>query len=318
MTQQIDPQRLVELRKRKNYSQANLAEKAVVTKQTVYRLENGRQKNLRKNTLLALCKALGVDEDVLSGRKPLPPLDAQPSSAVSAEEYQLNVRMDGAIRNAFTLTSLRYGISIPRMVELAPLLVGLVCEQSLKRRQEKLSELLTLFDHEDKLARNFPHLPGEIVALSFVGEEAIQGEQRSIKKRDVFGAKLALEHVDADYDEGADNPLVVYLREVAAGVPGVESVDRYDGRYGTEYRVCRDEALALAGGDVTLAEDILDGCVALHEMPRELFKKASAERVAWLRQKSEEARERADKFFAELGISAEDLGLGREGDGAVS
>jgi hypothetical protein len=45
-------------------------------------------------------------------------------------------REDGAVRNAFTLTALRYQVPIARIVELAPLLFVLAAEASLKRRAD--------------------------------------------------------------------------------------------------------------------------------------------------------------------------------------
>jgi hypothetical protein len=55
------------------------------------------------------------------------------------------------------------------------------------------------------------------------------------------------------------------------------------------YRVCAQEAVDLVGGDTELAEAILEGKIALHQMPKELQKfEKTKERVEWARAKLED------------------------------
>lgn len=305
--QHVDPDRLKQLRTLRHLSQKQLAEKArPLNKQTIYRLEKGRVSSIRKTTIAKLCKALGVEADVLSGKKPIPIEDGPTGELQDSNEYQLNVRIDGSLRNAFSLVALRYGIPIARIVELAAFLFVLAAEQSLERRRSKLAELEALFDREFELRRNFPHLPISITP-GFEADDAIHEEKNSIDARDIFGSRLSDDifwrfgPVEEDYAAEEHNPFVTHLKEAASHFGDIAEIDSLDVRDVTSYRVCRENAIKLAGGDEALADGILSGWVQLHEMPRDLLKdKATAERVKWMRSKVEAARRRIDESLQEL------------------
>lgn len=308
MTQHVDPDRLKKLRTRRKLSQKQLAKRArpPLNPQTIYRLEKGRESNIRKSTIEKLCKALGVEADVLSGKKPIPIEDEPTAERQDSNEYQLNYRVDGSLRNAFSLVALRYGIPIARIVELGAFLFVLAAEQSLERRRSKLAELEALLHRESELRRNFPHLPRSITP-GFEADEAIHEEKKSIDARDIFGSRLSDDifgpfgPVEEDYDTGEHNPFVTHLKEAASKFANIADIGLFEVGDVTSYRVCREDAIKLAAGDEDLAEGILSGCVQLHEMPRELLKdEASAERVKWMRPKVEAAREAARKRGAEL------------------
>jgi len=306
MAHTVDPDRLKQLRRIKDLSQAALAAEARVTKQTIYRLERGQQRRIRKNTIDRLCDALGIDAETLGGLKPLAPPERRPEEALAETRYQLNVRLDGAVRNAFSLAALRYKIPVARIVELAPFLFVLAAERSLDRRRKKLSELLSLFDREDELRSSFGHLPISI-APNYEANDSVAEEQRSIDARDILGARISddifrVGPVREDFVFGKHNPFVIYLREASEGEPNLAEITRFDAGFAPNYHICPDEALAMAGGDEDLANGIVAGLVQLHEIPRELLKdEATVARVQWMRPKIEAAREAARKNDEEIG-----------------
>ena len=89
--------------------------------------------------------------------------------------------------------------------------------------------------------------------------------------------------LEEDRDESKCNPFVLYLKEAAKASAEDASIHSIS-RDGTDFAICREMALKLAGDDDGLAEGILDGSVLLHEMPREYLEPGAADaRLAWLR-----------------------------------
>ncbi len=107
-----------------------------ITIDSLSRIENGKQSGNRASTLEALAKVFGVEPGVLTGDKPA--AKEQPDPQPDTGQYQLPVRVDGAVRNAFSLVVLRYRIPRTRIIELAPFLFVLAAERSLERRRARL------------------------------------------------------------------------------------------------------------------------------------------------------------------------------------
>jgi transcriptional regulator with XRE-family HTH domain len=256
------------MRKHRGLTQEELARKARLNKQTVYRAER-EDRPIRKRNLEGLAQGLTVDPEVLTGEKPIP-LDASPSAPADEIAYQLNVRVDAAIRNAFELVARRYGVSVVKIAQLAPLLFVIVADASLKHHRKKLDEFEAALDRVSELGSHLPHFP----ASCFDEEEQIidfiEEQNASIEARDLFGVNPQEEA----------NPFVAYLKALTA--------DRDDitvstlGPTSTEYRVCRSEATELAGGDEQVADWLLKGEVPIHRMPRRGLKTVT-ERVEWMR-----------------------------------
>lgn len=142
MSQIIDQTRLKALRADRGLSQAQLARKAKLNKQTMYRIEAGEHRHVRSRTVENIAKALAVDPKVLTGELPMPESDAKATQPTpDTGDYVINVPVDGAIRNAFTLAALRYRMPIARIVELAPYLFVVAAEASLERRKKILKLL---------------------------------------------------------------------------------------------------------------------------------------------------------------------------------
>lgn len=288
MTETI-AERLKHLRTRRRLTRNDLATKAGINKQTIYRIEAGRHAAIRASTIEALARALGVAPEVLTGQAPLPDQESEPAHArpFNDEDYAINVPVDGAVRNAFSLVQMRYRVPIARIVELAPFLFVLAAEASLARRKSRLLEFHKKLREAGDLESNFPHLPSSLSPASY---QFIGAEADSIATRDIWGDKVPDNisagnfAIESDYDKSEHNPFVVYLRQAAPADAGVAAMRRFD-RHSSEFNVCREDALMLTGGDAELAASIVDGEVVLHTMPRELLNHGAIDkRIAWLRE----------------------------------
>src|SRR6516165_3221049 len=183
----IPPQRLKQLRELRGLSQDQLAKKAGLTKQTIYRLERkGERRPIRDGNLDRVARALDFDLEVVIGEVPIPS-ETTPTNPVRDETaYRLNVRVDASIRNAYELVARRYGVTPSKIAQLAPLLFNVVAEGSLKRRRQRLNDLEARLNRAADCEEDFPHWP---LSLFEMGDqkEAIRTEEASINSRDLFG-----------------------------------------------------------------------------------------------------------------------------------
>jgi transcriptional regulator with XRE-family HTH domain len=281
-----------------------------VTIDSLSRIERGKQTGSRPSTRGALAKALGVEPGVLTGEKTLPP-ESSGQSAPQADtgEYQILSRVDGAVRNAFSLVVLRYGIPRPRIIELAPLLFVLAAERCLGWQRAKLKAVEEALDQVETAAAGLHHLP-KTIAPSFEATEPLQAAKRSVAQLDLLAERLSDDLYSIwgpqkdDYDVDQDNPFVSSLRREATN-PDIATITAFS-RRAVDFQVCRADALKLADGDERLAAGILDGWAPLHEIPELIREEATEERLAWL-------RERAAEFEARRAVASpfglEELGL---------
>lgn len=308
----IRPECLKRLRQLRERTQDQLSEATGLNKQTIYRLERPERSHpVHKTTLDRLARALAVDPEVLTGEKPIPSDANQPSAAVD-EAYQLNVRVDAAIRNAFELVARRYRVSVPKIAQLAPLLFVIIAEGSLKHRRKNLGELedalKRLYEFEDinrELQSKYPQIPFPYINWDDQ-DKAIEAEKASIKSRDLFGQNR---FDPDDFLQGEDNPFEVYLKALTTGREDITITAV--GRTSTEYRVCRSEATELAGGDKQVADWLLNGEIPIHKIPRGL--KSIEERVERIRQNkisvSRISEEIPEQFPGDLDLDPIDLDL---------
>lgn len=309
----IDPERLKQMRQVRGLSQAALGKRARVDKQTIHRLEHD-QKPRRRAVVERVANALEVEPGVLTGEKPMPAETPQPTAPPDNEDqYQLNVRVDGQIRNAFSLASLHYKIPVRRIVELAPLLFVLAAEGSLRRRHERVVKLEAMLDHLSHEWSAIPHFP-PAAANSSEHRLIVEAEKKSIAARDLFADwKFGSELEDRDdlyeeYEPEKENPFALYLSEVAKSgdEAAIEPWGREWGRADirlkyVDYGVCWSQAVEVAGGDQRLAAAIYFGLIPIHEMPRELQLPLDRPRTArWTaagdRQRTEWLREQAEQY----------------------
>lgn len=288
MRKPIDGTRVKVLREQKKLSQAELAKKARISVDSLSRIECGRQSGKAGKTVENLSRALGVSEDVLRGDAPMPETsEAEPTGL----RRQLNVRVSDAVRNAFALAAIRYGIPANQIVELAPFLFVVAAEQSLRRRSERVAEMQSAIDRAWEVGESSRSYLLRNTAYELLGETVhLEVERTSIASRDILAEETLSdvflsrsEEVDADFDEARDNPFVDTLRELAARSDAAEIERFWPGDI--EYRVCRDEAVAFAGGNENVAEMILNGTIALHDIPSELRRDDAADRrKVWLQE----------------------------------
>src|SRR6266700_2332775 len=217
MTKLIDSERLIQLRKLRRLSQGALAKKAQhsvdrqtpLNKQTVYRLEK-RGGMAHDATVERLAKALEVDPEVLTGVRPIPDDITEQGTPSKEPGYQLNVRVDAAVRSAFELVARRYGVSVSKIAQLAPLLFVIVAEASLKHRREKLAEFEEALGRVEKLEYDF--LPSSGTDDQ---DEKIQAERASIERCDLFG-RDRFDPYGVVYHEDGSNPFGAYLKALTA------------------------------------------------------------------------------------------------------
>lgn len=147
------------------------------------------------------------------------------------------------------------------------------------------------------------HLPAPDFSLS---DEKIAAEEKSIENQDLFGMSLYYgdSEIPPPANDARDNPFALFLYDLAENTDGVATFDMYSGRDFPIYRVCSDEAMLFAGQDVKLAEEILEGHVALQDMPKELRNNGSSEdQAAWVRKKVEEFRDEMRRRIEERKVS---------------
>lgn len=281
--QKIDPSRLKELRNRKAWSQEELSRQTQspglpkIDKQTISRIESGKQKTHRSLTVQSLARALGVEPAVLTGDAPLPVKREDPHMS------HLNFRVSTSARNAIYLVSERYNVTYSEIVELAPFLFCWAAEACLRRRRERLAAAERACQEFGEAAEQMWHLPR--TDLDGV-KDTFEEERQSIESRDLFASDLEHRRVDNVFSD--------FLSELADEIGGGAVFNHYMWRDYPEYRICQEEASHLVGEDEGLAEKIVQGDIPLHEMPKELshwgFTK-SKERAEWARARLRELQE---------------------------
>lgn len=306
MGTKVIAQRVGKLREAKGWKRKELARYAKCSPKIIERMEaEGYPGGFRLENITNVATALSVAPGVLTGELPMPsdPVDRRAPPG----ESSVTIRLQHHVRNAAALIALRYGVRAALPFELAPLLFVLHAEQSQAKRKARLAEIRDAYASRCSLLNHFRHLPVHAV-FDPVAEEAYEAETASIERRDLFGSgiedhgSLRDEAWHDDYDEDAHNPFAATLRELAVDLGAPASVEEI-GRIRPQYRLCRDEALAFAGGEEELADAIQDGSVALYELPAELRSGApSIARLDWLRQKLSQRRQEADAFLREIGI----------------
>lgn len=296
----IKPSVLTELLKDNGLSLADLAKRARLNKQTIWRLTSGKVSKARDHTIEKIARVLNVDRKVLSGemRAPKPSSDCEPTIS----KFQLNVRISTAARNSLNLVARRYGVEASQIVELAPLLFCWVAETSLRQRRDRISEVERACENVRNLELEIRHFPVPNFTCS---EEKIAAEHESIDRRDLFGAWFYEEADLLDpafrHDVGTENPFAMFLRNLVAGMGDIAKFEGWSGDGSPKYRVCPEEAAELIGGDKDRADEILRGEVALNEIPKELRSaKKAKERAEWIRDKAAEYRRRVTDNLAEI------------------
>jgi hypothetical protein len=109
-------------------------------------------------------------------------------------------------------------------------------------------------------------------------KERFAAELESIESQDLFAASLDHRIVDNTFSD--------FLSALAAEIGGDTTFDAYMWRDYPEYHLCPEEALHFVDGDTELADAIVQGHIALHEMPKDIRNFGTSKgRAAWARAK---------------------------------
>lgn len=266
----VDGKALLDARRKKEWTQAELSEATKIDVSTISRIERAKPTRVRGRTLKVLASTLGVAPESLC-------------RAPEVERDTMTMDLTYTARNALTLVARRYGIEPEKIVEVAPLLFFIAAEQSLQERQGRLAKLRASADALLRLQSGVPHLP-----LNMGNHEDIVGwEEISLNEHDVFGG--VVDGVEPDgYDHAKQNPFVTFLRDKLARVSNwsllAEHIE-WDPELWPSYWICIEEAVAIVGDDQKALQAILEGEVALHEMPGD--KGSPEEKAAWVREEAE-------------------------------
>ena len=287
----VNPFILQTLRRRKGWSQDRLSEMAGVNKQTISRIERGKQDSTQENTIKLLARALGVEPAELT-REALAPETARESEPVrNKSPFGLSIAAD----NALYLVAERYWVKHWQIMELAPLLFCWAAEMSLRERRKRLEKLKEACETARALEQEMPHLPDPNFSYS---EEKIKKETESIESHDLFATTMDTEDfIDGPFypTDRNENPFSNFLEKQIGALGTVATFEEFPAFDWPVYQVCPDEALRFVDKDEELAEAVLDGRVALREMPKKLQDSSilmSAERAAWAREQLEEEHKR--------------------------
>ncbi len=246
MAQNIHPEALKAFRKKRGWSQKELAAKCGCSPEQVSRWERGKILRVRSHSRGRLTNALGVSWEDLTQA---PGFGPRPT-------VQLNIRVRADVPHALALVGLHYGVRAAQIIELAPLLFLINAEKSLARRQENLDAISELFDRATlESQKAAPHLAPAFYVRHETGD-AIYEEQESINRRDVFN------HGEAEtYDVEDHDPYTTYLKTLVADLPtGLVEELSPSYRSGPRYTIAQDTLRKVTGisGDNETEQELLD------------------------------------------------------------
>ncbi len=196
----INARALKTARKRQALSQEQLAELAAVSKKTIARIESDRSR-ANANTTKRISKALKVDPATLA-KEPEP--DRVEQDFPELEHQWIGAYVGGEAALAFQLIESRYLWPPKLQVRMAPLLISLLAEASLRWRREKLEAL--------KKAHN------EVWFFSQADDpvaKIIDDEEYSVSNGDAMGILLPGQNPRTD-------PFLEYLLDLKAKVGEVD------------------------------------------------------------------------------------------------
>jgi transcriptional regulator with XRE-family HTH domain len=290
----IDPTVLKQLMTDRGLSLSDLAQRARIDKQTLWRHSSGKVSKSRQRTVEQLAKVLKVDPRVLTGDLPLQSVSR--TSEPSAERTQFNMRVDPAARNALILVAERYLVPQWLIIEMAPFLFYWAAETSLRKRSARLSKIEHARQMANALEREIMHFGSPDPDLS---GQRIEAERKSIEYQDLFGVlgddddQLG---TGRDYNDGYDNPFAQFLGEMAAELGDDVSFEHCSQYEPPNYRVCRAAVAELAEDVERRIDFVFNGFVSLADMPKEI-RDSFRQKVEWIRLKTEETEKEMIESF---------------------
>jgi hypothetical protein len=117
-------------------------------------------------------------------------------------------------------------------------------------------------------------------------EEKIAAERDSIEQEDLFALSLDYHAVPNDW---TDNPFTLFLDSLTKDMGEGTTFEGYSFHDFPQYRICTEQAKTYTDGDTELAEQILEGHVALNDMPKDIREKWH-DRAQWVRSRVQDFR----------------------------
>lgn len=312
---QVNPDHLRELRKRKKFSRADLAEQSKISVRQITRLENGSAGSgaPRDRTVNQLATALGVEPDVLLGDLPLPEAPAGSKERIPSDQrIQVSALLSSENHLAYTLIKRRYGVNFITLFNAAPLMFVLLAESSLIWRREKKDEIEAAAEELRSLSES--HLSFGF-STSHAKNWAID-EGRSIEKRDIFGNDVREKNYNILDGCTPNNPFVHYLCELAEKINDIDIVEIFarDPSEAAqedfpEFQVCNGDLGEISGNSMKASTALRFGYVRIGDIPDELWADdATDQRKQWI---EDRFRENEPAFFdtlssIQLNISQDD------------
>ena len=322
----IAPDRLKTLRKRRRWSQQELADKAGISRRQVARIESSEEPvPVKPKTLRGLSAALKVKPEELSRERPNADVPMP-----ETESARVGIKVDPQTRLAYDLVQRRYRASPKDVIHLGPLLFVLLAEGCLAWRREKLREV----DQAVKALTEASSGASQLYFASYVTdiEFGTGSEEVSIKQADLLGDVHRADDSTWQFNEDdlyGVTPFADYLRKLSDDLelPGAVRFDVPEvvltEPWGAEpYVVCGDELERMTGGSRKARWALSYGDVRLSEIPAELLPdKATERRVEWLESRLRDdlkaELERQQEAIASLARSITlppDTRVGQEGE----
>jgi len=292
----VHPKTIRHYRQLHNLNQTEFAEKVGVNKDQVSRWETGKVKSVRGHTLKGLVGFLGVSPEQLSKA---PPASSDRPATVGPKD-QLNVRVSGAVRNALRLVCHRYNITQDVVVSLAPLLLLVTAEASLRKRSTGLAEVeKQMYETDKQFERALPHLIGHTDNSFGQGNEDLHYEEMSIEARDIFNSEGGNKGQGCPFTDflvsltnGADDPAIGEIIS-GSGLPPFYTIapDTLEQLTGLSNKDKEKKEICAA---------ILDGQIDLKEVISARERLSVEEYLEWLRVEVKAAEERQRAALEEL------------------
>ena len=270
----VHPEALKRLREQKHWTQDRLAEAAGVSQRQIARIESGRVARPRTLTVRRLADALEVEV-----RQLLRPDNPQETNLNRQTDPQFEPKVPEEMCLFYDLIWMRYGVDMRDCLYLAPLMLALLAELSLKWRETLVNEVES---HLERIAE-LSHCNGHryFCSLYATWRDGLAEAEEAIKNGDLHWQERLQDSASAGADaKSLRNPFRDYLMHLAGQINKPEIV-RLEGAKG--YKICEGELRRITGGSGGAAQALESGRVRLTEIPAELMAgDALAERVAWL------------------------------------
>ena len=226
------------------------------------------------------------------------------SSEPFFEPGKTKVTINRSLRNSLQLVAERYGISLHDVINLAPLLLVIVSEQSLIWRRKRLVEIESTLNEMEERLTNFSDCLGETIAFRGTDAEgSFLEEDESLKQRDVFGHSISISNMlwDPVGDfEDPHGPFIDFIRELTKGLPkeAVDYITSFNGKMISDYIIANDtikNSIGLSFGEKKDQEILwlifVDGSIDLRQCIRIRQERDESGYRQWLSEQVRKANE---------------------------